>query len=204
MSDRETRALLCELLRAFYDKGWASGTGGGICGPTDDGNMFLAPTGVHKERVQPEDLFVVSPHDGSVLVPASDPALKPSECGGVFRTCVRERGARSVAHSHALNSVLAADQASDALVIEGFEMLKGIRGVSNRDQHLVPVIANTMRESDLVDGVSAALADPRFGGAFCVLVRDHGAYIWGDDVWEAKRHAEVYHWLFEAVLARAR
>jgi ribulose-5-phosphate 4-epimerase/fuculose-1-phosphate aldolase len=37
-----------------------------------------------------------------------------------------------------------------------------------------------------------------------VLVRDHGAYIWGEDLWEAKRHAEVYHFLFEAVVARAR
>jgi ribulose-5-phosphate 4-epimerase/fuculose-1-phosphate aldolase len=37
-----------------------------------------------------------------------------------------------------------------------------------------------------------------------VLVRDHGAYIWGEDLWEAKRHAEVYHFLFEAIVARAR
>jgi ribulose-5-phosphate 4-epimerase/fuculose-1-phosphate aldolase len=33
-------------------------------------------------------------------------------------------------------------------------------------------------------------------------VADHGAYIWGADVWETKRHAEVYHFLFEAILAR--
>ena len=204
MSDRETRALLCELLRAFHDKGWASGTGGGICGPADDGNLFLAPTGVHKERVKPEDLFIVSPADGSVVVHAEDPTLKPSECNGVFRTCVGMRGARSVVHSHALSAVLAADLAVDALEIAGFEMLKGIRGVSNRDVHLVPLIANTARESELVGDVATVLANERFDASFCVLVRDHGAYIWGEDVWEAKRHAEVYHWLFEAVLARAR
>ena len=38
-----------------------------------------------------------------------------------------------------------------------------------------------------------------------MLVRDHGAYIWGADIWEAKRHTEVYHFLFEAwSLARSR
>jgi methylthioribulose-1-phosphate dehydratase len=204
MSDRQTKELLCELLRVFYTKGWVSGTGGGICGPTDDGNLFLAPTGVHKERIQPDDFFVVSPVDGSVVVPAVDPALRPSECNAIFGTAVRMRGARSVMHSHALSSVLAADLAGDAdnLVIERLEMLKGVHGVTNRDRHLVPVIRNTPRESELVDQVEKTLADERFEPAYAILVADHGAYIWGEDVWEAKRHTEVYHFLFEAMLAR--
>ena len=89
MSDRHTKELLCDLLRVFYTKGWVSGTGGGICGPTDDGNLFLAPTGVHKERIQPDDFFVVSPTDGSVVVPAVDPSLRPSECTTIFCTAAR-------------------------------------------------------------------------------------------------------------------
>ncbi|HEX9713471.1 MAG TPA: methylthioribulose 1-phosphate dehydratase [Actinomycetota bacterium] len=206
MSDRATKDLLCELLRLFYDRGWVSGTGGGICGPTDDGTMFLAPTGVHKERVTPEDFFVVDPADCSVVVPAADATLRPSECNAIFSACWRARGARSVMHSHALSSVLAADLAGDGdnISIAGLEMLKGIRGVANRDTHLVPVIRNTPREGELVDQVDKALADDRFAAAFCILVADHGAYIWGDDMWEAKRHTEVYHFLFEAAVARRR
>ena len=46
------------------------------------------------------------------------------------------------------------------------------------------------------------LKDDRFAASFAILVADHGAYIWGDDVWEAKRHTEVYHFLFEAAVAR--
>ena len=46
------------------------------------------------------------------------------------------------------------------------------------------------------------LADERFAQSAAVIVADHGAYIWGEDVWEAKRHAEVYHFLFEATVAR--
>lgn len=207
LGDAETRTLLCELLRDFHARGWASGTGGGICGRTEDGNLFLAPTGVHKERVEPADLFVVSPDDGRVLVHPETPGLRPSECNAIFCLTVRERRAGSVAHSHALAAVLAADlvaPGADHLAISGLEMLKGIRGLSNRDAHRVPVIDNTARESELVSQVGVALADERFAGTFAILVRDHGAYIWGVDVWEAKRHAEVYHFLFEAVLARHR
>lgn len=205
-AERATRELLCELLRLFYDRGWVSGTGGGICGPAEGDSLLLAPTGVHKERLAPEDFFVVRPADGVVVAGAADPSLRPSECATIFCAAARARGARSVVHSHALPAVLAADLAggNDHLAIAGFEMLKGIRGLSNRDTHLVPVIRNTPREFELTEQVEKALASERFAAAHAILVADHGAYIWGEDVWEAKRHTEVYHWLFEAVLARHR
>jgi methylthioribulose-1-phosphate dehydratase len=206
LTDATTLELLCELLRDWHRRGWVSGTGGGVCGPTQDGNLFLAPTGVHKELVRPEDFFVVSPADGSVVRRPKTPGLRPSECNSIFCLVARERGARSVAHSHSLSAVLAGDLAadSDCLEIADLEMLKGIRGLSNRARHAVPVIANTEREPELVAELTRVLADSRFRGAFAVLVRDHGAYIWGDDVWEAKRHVEVYQFLFEATVARRR
>lgn len=202
--ERETRQLLTELLRNFYARNWVSGTGGGICGPADGGGLLLAPTGVHKERVSVDDFFTVDPADGRVLSAPADETLRPSECNSIFCLAARERGARSVVHSHALSAVLVADLAGDGdhVAIGDLEMLKGIRGVGNRDVHLLPVIRNTPRESELVEQISGVLADPRFEQAFAIVVADHGAYIWGDDVMEAKRHTEVYHFLFEATVAR--
>ena len=114
--------------------------------------------------------------------------------------------AGAVVHSHGLSTVLAADLAVDAgadhIAIRDLEMLKGIPDVTNTDVHLVPVIQNTPRERELVDQLDTVFADPRFAAAHAVLVRDHGAYIWGDDVMDAKRHTEVYHFLFEATVAR--
>ena len=203
-SERETRELLTELLRNFYTRNWVSGTGGGICGPADGGGLLLAPTGVHKERVQVDDFFTVDPADGSVIARPPDESLRPSECNSIFCLAARERGARSVVHSHALSAVLAGDLAAgaDHVEIRDLEMLKGIRGVANRDVHLLPVIRNTPREPELVEQMTRVLDDPRFAGAFAIVVADHGAYIWGDDVLEAKRHTEVYHFLFEATVAR--
>jgi methylthioribulose-1-phosphate dehydratase len=203
-AERATRRLLVELLGVFYAKGWVSGTGGGICGPADGGGLLLAPTGVHKERVRADEFFTVDPADGRVLSTPGDPALRPSECNQIFCLAARERSAGSVVHSHALSAVLAGDLSAggDHVAIRDLEMLKGIRGVANRDVHLVPVIRNTPREGELVEQLSSVVADPRFATAFAVIVADHGAYIWGDDVWEAKRHTEVYHFLFEATVAR--
>ena len=107
-------------------------------------------------------------------------------------------------HSHALSAVLAADLGGSDQHVEfkGLEMLKGIQGVSNMDRHCVPVIHNTVRESDLLQQVHAVLDSGTYRSSFAILVKDHGAYIWGKDVWETKRHAEVYHFLFEATVAR--
>jgi ribulose-5-phosphate 4-epimerase/fuculose-1-phosphate aldolase len=156
--------------------------------------------------VQPPDFFVIDVRDGSVVRPAADPALRPSECNSIFRAAIRERDAGAVMHSHALSAVLIADLAprgTDLVAVRELEMLKGIRDVTNRDVHPIPVIANTPREFELTDQVEAALKDERFAAAHAILVRDHGAYIWGSDPWETKRHAEVYHFLFEATVARS-
>jgi methylthioribulose-1-phosphate dehydratase len=204
MTELETRRLLVELLGAFHARGWVSGTGGGICGPADGGNLLLAPTGVHKERIQPDEFFVVDPADGRVLRRPEKDGLRPSECNSIFCLAVRERAAGSVVHSHALSAVLFGDIADEAdhVEVHDLEMLKGITGVGNRDLHLVPVIRNTEREPELVEQLTAVLADERFRRTAAVVVADHGAYIWGDDVWQAKRHTEVYHFLFEATVAR--
>jgi methylthioribulose-1-phosphate dehydratase len=204
--EQATRRLLVGLLRDFHARGWVSGTGGGICGPSDDGGLLLAPTGVHKELVQPDELFTVDPADGHVVRRPDRDDLRPSECNTIFCLTHRSRGAWSVVHSHALSAVLAGDLAADAgadhLAIRDLEMLKGIPGVSNTDIHLVPVVRNTPREPELVGALEAVFADPRFAATRAVIVRDHGAYIWGDDVMDAKRHTEVYHFLFEATVAR--
>lgn len=200
MSD--LREVLCELLRLFYEKDWVSGTGGGICALEAPGRLLLAPTGVHKERVLADDFFVVDVESGGVLEPAADPTLRPSECNDIFRAIIRRRGAGSVVHSHALSAVLACDGADDAIVIEHLEMLKGIPGLTNSDRHLVPVVDNTPREPELTADVERVLGDDRFATTYAIGVREHGAYLWGTDPWEAKKHTEVYHFLFEAIRAR--
>ncbi|MFP5225606.1 MAG: methylthioribulose 1-phosphate dehydratase [Actinomycetota bacterium] len=200
LADPDPRRALCALLQDFHARDWISGTGGGICGRADADSLWVAPTGVHKELVRPEEFFRISIEEGTVLdAPAG---LEPSECAPIFRAIVRATGAGSVVHSHALSAVLAADHSGGGVLsISGFEMLKGL-GVKNTATHEVAVIVNTERERDLTDAVATAVADERFAAAKCVVVADHGCYLWGRDVAEAKKHAEVYHWLFEALVAR--
>lgn len=49
---------ICTLCRQFYTHGWVTGTGGGVS-IRNDKHIFIAPSGVQKELMQPTDMFVM-------------------------------------------------------------------------------------------------------------------------------------------------
>jgi methylthioribulose-1-phosphate dehydratase len=196
----DPRALICELGRAFYDLGWASGTGGGIC--IRDGDcVVVAPSGVQKERLDVAQMFTLS-LNGEILTRPDDPSLRPSECSSLFLKAVVLRGAGAVIHSHSIHAVLATLLFESEFAVSHLEMIKGIRGMAYGDRLVVPIIDNTARECDLAGALEAAiLAYPQ---TQAVLVRRHGVYVWGRDWIEAKTQAECYDYLFRAAVEMRR
>ncbi len=189
----DPRELICELCRQFYTQGWVSGTGGGISIREGD-RVYMAPSGVQKERLQPEDLFELDAEGEVVKAPAGN----LSACAPLFFNAFRIRDAGAVMHSHSVNALLATLIAGDEFRVTHLEMMKGIRGHGYHDELVVPIIENTAHEHELADSMAAAMeAYPK---SFAVLVRRHGVYVWGADWVEAKRHAECYDYLFEAAV----
>jgi methylthioribulose-1-phosphate dehydratase len=197
--------LVCELCRSFYALGWASGTGGGIA-IRDADEIYVAPSGVQKERIAPDDVFVLDARrlDGvHVVRRPSNPALRISECQPLFFNAFRDRDAGAALHSHSLWPVLAARLASPSgeqgrLVLRGFEMLKGLRGKGCFDEVVIPIIPNTAREAELTDAMATAMAEHTDVDA--VIVAGHGMYVWGRDWVRAKTQAECLDWLCRAVV----
>ena len=190
------RALIVELCRQFYAQGWVSGTGGGIS-LRQDGRVYLAPSGVQKERIQENDLYVLD-EAGEVLEHPASAGLKPSACQPLFFNAFRIRNAGAVLHSHALPAMLVTLLYGEAFECSELEMIKGIEGHGYYDRLTVPIIENTAHECDLADSMARAIeANPR---SHAVLVRRHGVYIWGRDWVQAKTHAECYHYLFDAAV----
>jgi methylthioribulose-1-phosphate dehydratase len=197
---QDARALICDLARSFYGLGWVSGTGGGICIREDD-RVIVAPSGVQKERMLPEQMFTIA-LDGSVVARPDDPALHPSECSSLFLQAINRRGAGAVIHSHSIHAMMATLLFGDELAVSHLEMIKGIEGMSYDEALVVPIIENTARECDLADSLGEAIeAYPR---THAVLVRRHGVYIWGRDWVQAKTHAECYDYLFRAAVEMRR
>ena len=159
----------------------------------------MAPSGVQKERLQPEDLYVLD-EAGEVL---EEPGgAKLSACAPLFFNAFRLRDAGAVLHSHSINAMMATLISGDEFRVTHLEMMKGIRGTGYHDELVVPVIENTAHECDLADSMAEAIkAYPK---SHAVLVRRHGVYVWGKNWVEAKTHAECYDYLFECAVQMKR
>jgi methylthioribulose-1-phosphate dehydratase len=203
-ASRGNAALVCELCRLFYQLGWASGTGGGIS-IRDEHGVWMAPSGVQKERIEEHDVFLLAPRWDrvEVLEPARDPALRISECQPLFFNAYRTRAAGAVLHSHSIWAVLAArlacpDGGPGEFVSKNLEMQKGLRGLGCFDELRVPIIRNTAREAQLCESMAEAMA--AHPDVDAVIVAGHGIYVWGSDWVQAKTQAECLDYLMRAAV----
>ncbi len=206
MSAEQPREIVTRMCRDFYRLGWVSGTGGGISIRRGD-HVFMAPSGVEKERIQPEDVFVVDLR-GEVVEPASNPNLRLSECAPLFLSAIELRDAGAVLHSHSVHVTLMTMFARPVgggiseLEFTELEMLKGLPGHGFYDTFTLPVVDNTARECDLTESLRRAiLAYPR---TCAVAVRNHGIYVWGANESKAKTQAECIDFICQAYLGMRR
>ncbi|KAI5810652.1 class II aldolase/adducin N-terminal [Pyronema omphalodes] len=196
--------LICSLCRNFYTHGWVTGTGGGIsirerCDGHD--HIFIAPSGVQKERLEPENMFVMDfPSKSYLRKPLN---LKPSACTPLFMAAFEKRGAGACIHTHSQAAVLCTLLTKGRVWrIGGIEQIKAIPKGYGQEGYMgffdtleIPIIENTAHEEDLKDSLEAAMEE--FPNTCAILVRRHGVYVWGDTVWKAKTQCESLDYLFE-------
>ncbi|XP_030549749.1 probable bifunctional methylthioribulose-1-phosphate dehydratase/enolase-phosphatase E1 isoform X1 [Rhodamnia argentea] len=208
---QDTRSLMSELCRHFYTLGWMSGTGGSIAMKVHDDSVprprqliLLSPSGVQKERMEPEDMYVLSADSSILSSPSPKPypnkAPKCTDSAAVFLKAFELRNPGAVIHSHGMESCLVTmiNPLAKEFRITHMEMIKGIQGHGYYDELVIPIIENTAHEHELTESLAKAIeAYPR---STAVLVRNHGIYSWGDSWISAKTQAECYHYLFDAAI----
>ena len=189
---------LAEIGRHCYARGWVLGTSGNFSAVVSREPLRLAITssGVDKALRGPAQILQI---DGAGR-PLGDRG-KPSAEATLHLAVVRARGvgAGAVLHTHSIWSTILSDAAQDGgVVIEGYEMLKGLEGIGTHlHREWIPILENTQDWLSAAPEVEQVLrANPRTHG---FLIRRHGLYTWGRDVAEAKRQLEVLEFLFEAM-----
>ncbi|KAI5685826.1 Class II Aldolase and Adducin Nterminal domain containing protein [Leishmania braziliensis] len=190
--------LIPELCRRFYDLGWATGTGGGISIKMGD-NYYVAPSGVQKERIKSNEIFVLNSSQDIVEEPRTDKRLKMSECTPLFFNAYRMRNAGACLHTHSVKCVLISLLCDREFRISHIEMLKGIsnnetkKALGFRDTLIVPIIENTDFEKDLTASMAECME--KYPESCAVLVRRHGMYVWSDTWQKAKGAVECIDYL---------
>ncbi|KAL8291806.1 hypothetical protein RQP46_002064 [Phenoliferia psychrophenolica] len=196
--------LIPALCQNFYKLGWVTGTGGGIS-IRDGQQVYIAPSGVQKERIQPRDIFVLTLSSRSFLRWPTHKPLKQSACTPLFYNAYELRDAGACIHTHSQHAVMATLLwKGDEFRISHQEMIKGMRiagtgtALSYLDTLVIPIIENTPDEEDLREGMEEAMR--KYPDAPAVLVRRHGTYSWGADWEKAKAQAECLDYLLEVAV----
>jgi methylthioribulose-1-phosphate dehydratase len=204
MPSTSTAALAIELAevgRLCYARGWALGTSGNFSAVVTREPLTLAITssGVDKGSLEAHHI---------VEIDAAGRAARgggtPSAETALHLAIVRATHAGAVLHTHSIWSTILSDQEMNGagLLIEGYEMLKGLDGVRTHEhREHVPILDNRQDWAAAVPRVEATLrAHPDAHG---FIIRRHGLYTWGRDLAEARRQTEVFEFLFE-VMGRKR
>lgn len=192
----EIAQRLADVGRGFYSRGWMLGTSGNLSAVVSADPLRLAITGsgLDKGALSPDQILQVD--ERGVVLGAGG---RPSDETSLHLAIVRARGAGAVLHTHSVWATLLSQAARDGGIrLEGYEMLKGLRGVATHaHREWLPVLDNSQDYTALVAELEAALQ--RHPACHGVLLRGHGLYTWGEDLSEARRHVEILEFLFEVV-----
>jgi methylthioribulose-1-phosphate dehydratase len=197
-------AQLAAVGRRFYARGWALGTSGNFSAVVSRHPLRLAITSsaVNKGELRPADILECDEQGATVGRRIGRRATSPRRPSAetLLHIELARRGAGAVLHTHSVwTTVLSDRHASEGgFAIEGYEMLKGLRGVASHEhREWIPIFPNDQDMPKLARAVAGTLDLQADAHAF--LLCRHGLYTWGDTLAEAERHVEILEFLFEAV-----
>ena len=188
---------LVAAMAAIHRRGWCEGTGGNFSCVLQRQplQLLMAPSGVDKGSVSPEQLIVVDER-GEVLRGSGRASAETELHLALVQTC----GAGAVLHTHSQAGTLLSQHYAPhgagvaQLSLQDLEMLKGLEGVSSHTSRVaIPVLDNDQDLRRL-----RSMAEPHLGAApYGLLIAGHGLYAWGKDLGTARRHLEILEFLLE-------
>ncbi len=163
--------------------------------------VLVSESGIDKSQFLEKNFLPVSLKTKKVKEEPVFAGRKPSDETALHLCIFQNTNAHCVLHSHLLESLLFANlyPNKDHVYFEGMELLKGFKGIKTHEVK-VPVLffENTQDIDELSVRVAKKLIE--FPQTFGIILRHHGLYAWGDSVASAKRHLEVFEYLFNYYL----
>jgi methylthioribulose-1-phosphate dehydratase len=99
-----------------------------------------------------------------------------------------------ILHSHSIYPVLLSLEKKE-LIFQGYEILKGMNGVKTHDESIaIPVFENSQDMRHFENIISEHQEKISFHS---FVIKGHGTYAWGENLFEAKRQIETLDYLCE-------
>ncbi len=191
---------LLEIIALFHQRGWspATSTNYSFRNPQPYHETFtISSSGVDKLHFKAEDLMMID-DEGKPI--SGYEHKKPSAETFLHTMLYQHLDTQAILHTHSIAStVFSLVHHKDKIVqLTGFELLKGIKGINTHEASVsIPIFDNSQDIKALSEEVRVYFDhNPKMRG---FLLAGHGLYAWGDSLAEAKRHVEVFEFIFECM-----
>jgi len=199
----DPREALRDVGAMFWQRGWSVGTSSNysVVLRREPLELLVTASGKDKGWLSRDDFVRIDAH-GQPL----EPGQPKSSAETMLHVALAEQpGVGAVFTTPSIWGTLLSDVEFEGggLTIEGYEMLKGLAGIHTHDTSvLVEIFDNTQDISALAEAVRSRLADTQRPLRNGFLLRKHGLYTWGESLDEARRHVEIFEFLFECCARR--
>ena len=197
---QQAAKVLAETGRRIYSQGWSPATSSNYSMRLDNRHCALTISGRDKALLGIGDIMCVD-LDGRPVGPGK-PSAETALHTQIYRRFA-DIGAVLHTHSHASTVLTMHWPAQSAIVIEGYELLKALNGISSHESRIsIPVFDNTQDIDALATDVDAAMEQGQISHAY--LIRGHGLYTWADTLPHCYRQLEALEVLLAIELDRRR
>jgi methylthioribulose-1-phosphate dehydratase len=192
---------LAETGREFYRRGWVAGTSGNFSALLARKPLRLCITASGNEKGDLEETnFLELDENAEIFQGFGKPSAETMVHLSIYRHLPK---ARAILHTHSVWGTILSDVYFEQgwVEIEGYEVLKGLPGVETHEHvERVPIVENSQDYIALSHVIENVIRENP--GLHGIYLRRHGLYSWGETVTEARRHIEIFEFLFE-VLGRS-
>lgn len=170
MTYEAERALMCAVGKLLYDRGYVAANDGNLSMKTAPDRLLVTPSGVSKGRLTP-DMLLVTDMEGNVLEGNRHPSSETKMHLAVYRG---RPDVGAVVHAHPPVSTAFAVCRRGMETPYLSELVTGLGAVPC-------TLSFAMLSTDQVP----RSVEPYLADHCAVLLANHGALTWGEDLWEA-------------------
>ncbi|MBM2809767.1 MAG: methylthioribulose-1-phosphate dehydratase [Chloroflexi bacterium] len=192
------REQMVDTVRFLNARGWTPATSSNFsaCLPGFADTIAISRSGVDKAAFSESDVMLIDGGGRTVW-----PEGVRSSAETLIHTLIYDLFAPgAILHTHSLGATALSVLKGrfGKVAFQGIELLKGLSGVTTHETCIdVPIFPN---DQDM-ERFSVSIRDRLVGDApYGFLIEGHGLYTWGETLAEARRHVEVFEFLFEYAL----
>ena len=182
---------IASTIRAYNAKGWSPATSTNYSFKFENSEIYVSKSGIDKSLFSADDFMTVDENGkGTRDFLTSKPSAET-----LIHCVLYELFPQTtvILHSHSIYPIFISQTHENSVEFEGYEIQKGFDGQTTHDATVeIPIFNNTQ---DMIQFSNVLKENKDRITNHTFIMKKHGTYAWGKNLFEAKRHLETLDYL---------